>query len=91
MKNLKKITTENLSSIKSGMMRAVNNAILEDHEKQIITKKIDQISIEIARRLQLTLDFNEEPDLWDITTAICFLDDDMDDMLPYFTRNFKLA
>ena len=62
MKNLKKITTENLSSIKSGMMRAVNNAILEDHEKQIITKKIDQISIEIAKRLQLTLDFNEEPE-----------------------------
>ena len=62
MKNLNKLELLQLQWIKTGMIRAVNNAILDDIEKQIITKKIEQISQEIARRLQLTLDFDQEPE-----------------------------
>ena len=62
MKNLSKIETDKLQWIKSGMIRAVNNAILDDTERYILSKKIEELSNEIGKRLQLTLDFNEEPE-----------------------------
>ena len=61
MKNLSKIETDKLQWIKSGMIRAVNNAILDDTERYILTNKIEQLSNEIGKRLQLTL-FPEEPE-----------------------------
>ena len=62
MKNLSKIETDKLQWIKTVMIRAVNNAILDDTERYIITKKIEELSNEISKRLQLTLDFNEPED-----------------------------
>jgi hypothetical protein len=44
------------------MIRAVDNAILDDKEKELITKKIEELSNEISKRLQLTLDFDQEPE-----------------------------
>ena len=32
-----------------------------------------------------------EPDLWNIVTSVCFIDDWENPIIPYFTRNFKLA
>lgn len=61
MRNLNKLPTDKLQWIKTGMIRAVNNAILDDKEKQLITKKIEELSKEIGKRLQLTL-FPEEPE-----------------------------
>ena len=61
MKNLSKIETDKLQSVKTGMIRAVNNAILDDTEKYILSKKIEELSNEIGKRLQLTL-FPEEPE-----------------------------
>jgi hypothetical protein len=62
MKNLNKLPTDKLQSVKKGMIRAVNNAILDDTERYILSKKIEELSNEIGKRLQLTLDFNEEPE-----------------------------
>lgn len=62
MKNLSKIPTDKLQSVKKGMIRAVDNAILDDTERYILSKKIDELSNEIWKRLQLTLDFNETED-----------------------------
>lgn len=62
MKNLHKIETDKLKSVKAGMIRAVDNAILDDTERYILSKKIDELSNEISKRLQLTLDFDQEPE-----------------------------
>lgn len=62
MKNLHKIETPKLQSVKKGMIRAVDNAILDDKEKECITKKIEELSNEIGKRLQITLDFNQDPE-----------------------------
>lgn len=67
MKNLNKLTTKKLQSVKSWMIRAVDNAILDDKEKELITKKIEELSNEISKRLQLTLDFDQEPEDWAYT------------------------
>jgi len=62
MKNLSKLPIDKLQSVKKGMIRAVDNAILDDTERYILSNKIEELSNEIGKRLQLTLDFNKEPE-----------------------------
>lgn len=33
----------------------------------------------------------QEPDLWNITTSVCFIADETSDVVKYFTNNFRLA
>ena len=64
MKTLKTISTEKLQSIKNWMQRAIDNAILDDTEKYSIGKKIEELTKEIWNRIQLTLNFEQEPEDW---------------------------
>ena len=64
MKNINKLPIDKLQSVKKGMIRAVNNAILDDTERYILSKKIEELSNEIGKRLQLTLDLDQEPNDW---------------------------
>lgn len=61
MKNIQKNTLQQLQTLRVWVARAEQRITLDEKEKQSLSKALETIDKEISKRLQLTLDFKEDP------------------------------